>query len=257
MSMQFSDLVNYKGLVQMYEEELGFNPGDVSGNTTKLKKFTAQVNQTLDDFMAIAIPASGTWQFDDSGHSKYPIIKTNIVQGQRDYAFTTDEQGNLILDIYKVMILPTATSTTYYEIHPIDQQDINGFSTIDQEITIQGSPWQYDKTANALFLDPIPGYSVANGLKIYINREANYFSYTDTTKMPGVPGLFHKYFYLKPAYNYATRNSLPIAGGRQRNGAFTGLAAEIGKLEADIASYFANRAKDERPQIIPRPIRHR
>src|SRR3990167_11282297 len=103
MSIQFNQTASpYRGLVQFYEKEIGANRADVSGTAEKLAQFTSDVNQALDDFWAIAIPASGTWQLDDSNQTDYPIITTNLVASQRDYSFTTDGSSNLILDIYRV-----------------------------------------------------------------------------------------------------------------------------------------------------------
>lgn len=255
MSLAFNDTTTLRGLAQLYEREIGANQGDITGNTAKLKEFTAGVNQALDDFWVIAIPASGTWELDDSNQTDYPIMKTTITSGQRDYPFTTDGSGNLILDIYKVMILISATGTTYYEIYPINQQATNRpYNTIDTEITDTGTPYHYDKTANGIFLDPIPGYTVANGLKVYINREASYFTYTDTTKKPGVPGIFHKYFYLKPAMDYARRHNLANAQA---------IVNEVAKMEGipgragTIEKCFSFRARDEKKQLTSRSISFR
>ena len=43
--------------------------------------------------------------------------RTEFVQN-----FIRPAAGNLILDIYKVLILPSATATEYVEIYPVDQQ---------------------------------------------------------------------------------------------------------------------------------------
>ena len=58
---------------------------------------TADVNLELDETYGLIFSAGGTWQFDDSNHGDYPIITTDIVASQRDYSFTEDEQGTLIL----------------------------------------------------------------------------------------------------------------------------------------------------------------
>ena len=65
---------------------------------------TADENLALDKVTGIIFTSSGRWQYDDTNHEDYPIITTNLTSGQRDYTFTTDEQGNLILDIYRVMV---------------------------------------------------------------------------------------------------------------------------------------------------------
>lgn len=254
MSIQFSDTSTYKGIVQIFEKECGFERGTISGDTNRLKELAADVNLALDDFIAIAIQASGTWQFDDSNQTDYPEIKTNLVSGQRDYSFTTDQTGNLILDIYKVMVVSSATSGIFSEILPVDQQSPNGnnddtTSFIDGRNTT-GIPWRYDKTANGIFLDPIPSFNATLGLKIQINREGSYFAYTDTTKKPGVPGLFHKYFALKPALDYARRNSLA---------SYNRLYGEVLEYEGDrekgivgsIERYFGRREKDKRGGLRP------
>lgn len=248
MSLAFNDTNNLRGLVQLYEREVGFNRGDVSGNTNRLKEFVTDSNLAWDDYLAIALPASGTWQYDDSSHTKYPVIYADLVDGQRDYTFTTDEQGNLILDIYKVMVLSSATATTYDEVRYLDQQQTDAFESGDdiaRESAIEGVPDGYDRTANGIFLDPTPSYNATNGLKVFINREANYFTTSDKTKKPGCPGLHHAYFYLRPALDYARRNNL--ANERQ-------LKERVLELEQSIEEYFSRRSKDERIVFSPEPI---
>lgn len=206
----------------------------------------------MDDFMAIAIKSSGTWQFDDSNHTDYPIIRTNLVSGQRDYSFTTDESGNLILDIYKVIIYDA--NGFGREIYPIDAQttDFQGSFTSDfydgQNRT--GVPTRYDKTANAIFLDYVPNYSATNALEVYINRESTYFTSSDTTKKPGVPGLFHKYFALKPALDYARRNNLSILP-RLENEVMKFEGDESKRIIGSIEKYFGRRERDIKRRMVP------
>lgn len=254
MSLKFNDTTNLNGLAQIFEKEIGANPGDITGSTAKMKAFTADSNLALDDYFAIALSASGKWQLDDSNQIDYPVIYNGLVSGQRDYAFTTDGTGNLILDIYRVFVLVSATSTIYQEIFPVDQQSETDTESFTNGQNVIGVPIRYDKTANGFFLDPVPSYTVANGIKVMINREASYFSPTDTTKKPGVPGLHHKYFALKPALDHARRNNLANVAR---------LEAEVLKYEGDeekgiigsIARYFGKRSKDERnimrPKITP------
>ena len=245
MSLKYNQTSSLDGIIQEIEHELDFKYGDISGDTTLLKQFTVAVNLTWDNYLSIALPASGKWQFDDSNQTDYPIIKTNLVDGQRDYTFTTDEGGNLILDIYKVAILLSATDTLYQEIKPIDQQSDTEAWGILSENTTEGTPYQYDKTANGLFLDPIPSYNATNGLKVYINREASYFTTSDTTKKPGCPGLHHRYFVLKPAFDYARVHGMSIEGS---------LRNEVILMEKAIEGYFGRRSKDDRKILTNRPI---
>lgn len=235
MSLQFNDTSTKKGIIQEIESECGFDDGGISGDTTLLKKFTVSVNLALDDFWAIAIPASGKWQLDDSNYDNtnggYPIITANIVSGQRDYPFTTDGSGNLILDVYKVMV---ADSTGYFrEIKPVDQQNDLDMESFYNGQDASGVPTRYDKTANGIFLDVVPNYSRNSSLKVFINREASYFTTAHTDRMPGVPGIFHRYFVLKPALDYARRYLTTDAYDKIRT--------ELKEMEEAIRYHFAGR----------------
>jgi len=257
MSRPFNDTDNLTGLVQKYEEEIGAPYGYVSGDTTRLKAFASATRSTWDRYLTIAFKASGKWQYDDtnhvdgSGNYTYPVIRTNLADGQRDYTFTTDEGGALVLDVLKVAILPSATATEYEEIYPVDAQSESDAQDILAESTNEGTPVRYDKMANGIFLDPIPSYNATNGLKVYINREPSYFTYQDTTKRPGCPGNHHDYFFLRPALEYARINNLPN---------YDRLLLEVRKFEGDetqglvgtIERDFSRRAKDDRNIMKPK-----
>ena len=175
-------------------------------------------NIALQEVFALALKTAG-WNVDDFNHEKYNIITTNLVSGQRDYSFTYDEQGNLILGIYAVFA-KNAASGVFKKLEAVDQQrqdeDITGKSMEyfwDGNDT-QGVPTRYDKTADGIFLDPIPSYSSSNGLKVMIDREPSYFTAYDfdgTTKIAGIDGLCHDYLYLKPAYEWARDKGLSSA----------------------------------------------
>lgn len=263
MSLVFNDTTTYRGLVQLYEKEVGLQRGTISGDTDRLKEFTADVNEALDDFTRIALRASGTWQWDDSNQTDYPIITTDLISGQRDYTFTTDGNSNLILDIYKVFVASPAGIFT--EMLPVDVESgwegqptpgaRSGFiypTTLDSftdGLNQSGTPNRYDKLANGIFLDPIPNYNSTNGLKMYVNREASYFVYTDTTKKAGIPGILQRYLFVRPAYDYARRNNLANASQ---------ILLELIKMEGDpaqgrvgtIAEYFSARPRDERNRLV-------
>jgi len=250
MSIQFSDTSTYKGLVQLFERETQQGRTAVSGDTDKLKEFTVDVNQTLDEFVELALRSGGTWKFDDSNHTRLPIIYANLVSGQRDYEFTTDQQGNIILDFTRVMVADP--SGIYHDVNPKDQQYADNNTTqtssfVDGRNT-GGVPTTYDKTQRSIFFDPIPNYNYTNGIKIFINREAYYMTYTNTTEKPGIPGIFHEYLYLKPAYKYARIHGL--ANLQQLEKIIIDLEGSkrlgiVGKIE----EYFSSRTWDERPRL--------
>lgn len=259
MSRVFNDTTNLDGLVQKYEEEIGANLGDISGNTTKLKQFTSKTRSAWDTYLTIAIQASGRHQFDDSGYTDYPFIETDLVANQRDYTVLTDDNNALVLDIFKVMVKDS--SGVYFEATPIDQQlRGEGVSIWDGQDTT-GTPQEYDKTGNGIIFDVLPDYSWRNdtegeyGIKLFVNREANYFTFSDTTTKPGCPGIHHDYFYLKPAMEYARSNGLANYN-QLRDAVFEFEGDEERGIQGKIAKYFAKRSRDERSIMRPKKINY-
>ena len=259
MSLAFN--VAFRGIIQQIEKECGFNRGDITGNTDLLKDFTAEVNLTIDDYLDLAIPASGTWQVDDTNTYEsdgvtlrdYSIVKANLVSGQRDYAFVTDENGNLILDIFKVAILPSASATLFQELEPFDELNDRD-NAIITESTATGVPSRYGKLSNGIFLDLPTSYNATNGLKLFVNREGSYFLYTDTTKKPGFPGLHHEYFALKPSLKYARRNLSASRVNELEKQVREYEGDEERRLKGKIQRYFSGREKDVRIVMQNEPI---
>jgi hypothetical protein len=246
MSTQFNNTTSKAGLIQLCEDNCGFSDGDISGNPTLFAKFTGYMNLGLDDAWSVILQATGKWHLDDSNFTDYPFITTNLVSGQRDYSFTTDGSGNVILDIYRVMVADP--SGVFHEIHPVDQQATT-YETGNSEDTTSffdgknasGTPTRYSKTGNGIFLDVIPSYNSTGGLKIFINREASYFTTAHTTKMPGFAGLFHTYLSIFASEMYCGMHDLK----------------QLKKLNLDkvsmrraIEEYYAKRDKDTPKRMI-------
>lgn len=228
MSLQFSDSSLKSGIVEMIDANVGTN-----STTYPIGEKTRDINLALDKVFALIFQVGGTWQFDDSNHTDYPIITTNIVSGQRDYSFTTDGSSNLVLDIFKVLV--SDSSGNFFEVFPVDQQTIAPVSYLNGQNTT-GLPSTYDKTGNGIFLDAIPNYNKTGGLKVLINRTGSYFTTTDTTKKPGFAGIFHEYLALRPSFQFAMRKSLDNMNV---------LKAEMLEMEADIQNYYKSRQRDE------------
>lgn len=247
MSLAYNDTTNKDGILQRIEQELGFTDGYITGDSTRLKQWTGSVNLALDKAIRIILKAGGVWQFDDSNHNDYPIIFTNLIANQRDYPFTSDENSNLILEIYRVMAR-TSTTSPYYDLEPVDMQNDPEYAVSelnDGIITNTANPSKYDKTATGVFLNTFPPSNVTNGLKIYINREGSYFTTSDTTKMPGFAGLYHEYLVLEPAYRYARANRLENQETLKR---------DLLEMEKQIAEFYSRRDRHVRPVMRPKKI---
>lgn len=198
---------------------------------------TVDINLAQDRVLALIFKSGNKWRFDDSNHTDYPILTTNLVSGQRDYSFTSDEQGNLILDIDKVMVADA--SGTFQELTPMDQteKDPDMPITMTDGENTTGTPTHYSITGNGIFLDLIPSYSYTGGVKIYIKREGYQFTVSDTTKKPGFNALFHEYLALRPSYFYAMRHGLANTNA---------LKNEMLEMEDAIINHYSARGKEFR-----------
>lgn len=209
-----------------------------------LAEKVVDINLALDRAIFLILQAEGRWQFDDTNHAGYPEIFTNIVSGTRRYAFTADGTGNLILEIYKVFVMDQ--NGVYQEACPSDVQTQDGTESFTDGRNTAGFPYRYDKTGKWIDLDPVPDYNAVNGIKLLVNREASYFTTADTTKVPGIAGIFHEYLALRPAYFKALIDNPAMAGG---------LGSEMLQMEKDIQAHYSRRAKDQRARLGQRITR--
>jgi hypothetical protein len=251
MSMQFSDTTNRTGIIELIEDLTTTKSATTSSYPLATK--TRDVNNAFANFNMLAQRSAGSWESDDTNQTDYPIITTNLVSGQQDYSFVLDQQGNQILDIYRVEI--ANASGIFSQVVPLDEVDMNGVS-LTEFMKTSGTTIFYRKTANGIFLYAPTSYNYTNGLKIYYARTPTYFLSTDTTKKPGIPDMFHEYLALRPAYFYALSKGLPQAAA---------LGNQVIEYEGNdrlgvtgkIGDYYANRSRDLKTAIrtIYRPSR--
>ena len=202
---------------------------------------TLDVNLALNNYFILANCSSGNWRpADDTNQTDYSILRGDLVSGQQDYPFVTDQDGNQILDIYKIRILnPDGINwTTLYQINQDEMTD-DDLQTINS-----GTPDRYFLTDNGIFLVQKPNYNSTSGIEIWINRSPVYFTAQDVatgTKVAGIPWVHQEYLYLRPSYFFCMEKVLPQAGGYKLE-----LYGQDGKsgMEGAIKKYYKNRNKD-------------
>lgn len=207
------------------------NTGTQSSTTSSypIADKTVDINNALNNYFIIANQYAGNWRpVDDTNQTDYPIVYADIVSGQQDYSFTVDEQGNQILDIYKVRI-KNATTGEWKTLTQIDQ---NTITDAQLSVATGGIPTEYYLTANGIFLVQKPNFSLTDGLEISINRTSTYFTTSDTTKKAGIPWVFHEYLALRPSYFYCLQKGLPQANNYK---------VTLDEMEMSIKRYYANR----------------
>lgn len=233
--MQFSDTSTKTGILQGIEEKVFGDKGyaRITGDSDLLYQFTNRVNRGLDRFYYLSMTADGRWQWDDNNYTDVAIATTNVVSGQRIYVFALDH-----LEIEKILIKDS--TGTWKVLTPIDSSDNDEVAYIENNTGRTGLPTKYDKRGNVLYLDVTPNYNSTGGLKIYFRRGADYFVYTDTTKVPGFASVFHGYLVDFASAGYAIDRQMPIAKN---------LYDLRNEKEAEITAYFSKRNRDERQAL--------
>lgn len=232
--MIYSDTTNRTGIVQVLEDLTSTQSASTSSYPLATK--TRDINMAFDDYQTIVTEASGTWQLDDSNHTKYPNMKFNVVSGQQDYSFTEDEQGNQVQDIYRVECKDA--NGIWQLLKAYDEQSEPESMSARELLT--GVPTRYYKTANGIFLDVTPSYDSTLGIRMFFTRSPSYFTTADTTKEPGIPNAHHRYLAVKPAYWYW------LPKDSQRASLYF---AELQKIEKMISDSVSQRVRDERPRL--------
>jgi hypothetical protein len=205
--MVFNDTTTLTGIIQRMEEYTGLGDAGISGDTIKLKQATAKVNESFDELMPLVLAAdTDTVQWDDENRTDQPIATFNLVANQNDYKVSTDANSLEILDIKKVMILPSATATIYAELPWATADEYDAALIMSPNTGVTGVPSRVLKRGNTLFFDLLPSYSATNGVKIFFERIESYFASTDTTKVPGIPRIFHPLLAKIAAYKWLIIN---------------------------------------------------
>lgn len=217
------------GLIQDCEMSVFGNYGDISGNSDRLKEFTARINRAYDKAVTIISQADGKWQFDDTNYTTLPIGSTDLVSGQAQYSLDLEH-----LAILKVVVV--SSSGVKSQLMPYTITDPLGTVEAENITTNGGIPTWYRKTGGNIILLPTPNYAYEGGLIVYFERKPSYFASTDTTKSPGIPFIYHRFLALDAAVDYAIWKQLDL-----KNDAATMLQ----EMKDSMENHYSKRSKDE------------
>jgi hypothetical protein len=235
--MIYNDTSTKTGILQNCEMRLfGDNGyGQITSDTNRLYQFADRCNRALDRFVFLALTADGRWEFDDTNNTDLSIATTSIVSGQNQYSFNLEQ-----LEIEKVLVKDSNGNWHVIKAAGINDPDVGSF--LENGTSQTGTPTRYFKRGQAIFLDYTPNYNSSAGFKIYFKRGGSYFVYSDTTKAPGIPSIFHKYIALQASYTYAQDRIMTVAQS---------LSPEVTKEEQSIQKFYGSRAKDDKPKMRP------
>lgn len=240
--MKYSDTTTKDGIIQDIEHWTGLGDGIISGDTTLLKLFTAKVNHAYDEVLPDLFAADAKWQWDDYNHTKRPIAMTDIVSGQADYSFVTDEDGNSIIAISQAYL--KGPDGIFKKLAPVDPQtDVGTDEIFAENSTNTGTPYRYDKNDTSLTLDPVPNYGMTAGLRVVFSRTGSYFVYNDTTKTPGIPVPGQRLLSLIPSRDWLAVNKPDGLVLKQ-------VLQLIADQKAALKAHMSKRDKDARSRIM-------
>ena len=179
--------------------------------------------------------APSDWQYDDSNLTTLPIYTCTLVADQRDYELPSVAQR-----IERVEILDD--DENYQPLTPIDWEQITDEAMTEFKETA-GEPVYYDLVGRSIFLYPKPGtgyVTLAEGLKVYVARDIDEFTSTDTTQEPGFASNFHPIIPLGASFDFEEDPT-------KKNY----LLAQITELKDGIKDFYSTRHREYRNLIQP------
>jgi hypothetical protein len=234
--MQFSDTSTKSGIIQACEDYLGFDDGDISGNTDLLKRFTRLINDRYGLVANKIWKSSGDWQFDDRNQTDLPEATTDLVANQQDYELPSTAQKLMRVEVKN-------QDGDYVVVKPFDEAEIEN-TAMSEWYEDAGTPLYYDVKGRSLILYPKPGtgyVTLSSGLKIYVSRDIVQFNSTATTQEPGFAINFHRLLPLGASIDYAV--------GRGMDAVAKNCIYLYQEAEKDLEEFYARR---HRNPVIPR-----
>lgn len=230
----FSDTTNKNGLIQRFEFLTGLGDAAVSGDSTKLKIVTAIFNAAFDEIMPFLLSYSDHIRWDDINHPDLPIGRVNLTSGQADYSITVDDNSLDILNFTDLWILTTSSGTEYSRLKRIYLDDPLAAEAMSPNPSVSGVPEYWLENNNVIFLYPEPNYSATNGIKIFFERQQDYFASSDTTAEPGIPIIFHDLLALIASHEWVFAN-------KDDPKLLTRLEAKIAQKKKDLRNLISTR----------------
>jgi hypothetical protein len=202
---------------------------DISINEYPIEKITRAVNRGVSRLFLTALSADRNVQVDDFNHGDYPQVDIDLVSGQRRYSILQDSNLNDILKINAVVVLDENDQPKDIKIIDIKDKGAEGIRWQDTE---DQTPYVADYSAGVLDLDPAPDYNKTDGLRVYVQREPELFTSSDTTKELGFATQHVEYL-----INYACE-IWSLSKDKERYTAFKELRMEI---EESVIEFYSER----------------
>jgi hypothetical protein len=232
--MTYSNTTTKDGIIQTVEELCDLGDAYISGDTTRLRQFTARINRIAHRVWHTIFMANGNWQYDDGNYTDLPSATTDIVLGQTRYALPSDA-----LTVQRVEIKDS--NGNWSILNPITKELIRS-EGLDDFMDDNGVPMYYRLVNGTIEIYPPADYAGTDSLKVYFDRGAVEFAYNATTATPGFASPYHEILPIKASIEWLKVKqpqspTLPL------------LLQDDLKLEQSIKQFYAVRFKDYKPRI--------
>lgn len=204
--------------------------------TLPLFEFFRSANEWTRQITTWIMQTQGSWKYDDTNYTTFPTGTTTLVDGQQDYSLPSTT-----LKIERVEVMDA--SGNYQIVLPVTKEWIKA-QAVSEFYETDGMPAYYSMEADSIFLYPAPGagfVTLTAGLKVYINRDTNNFSISDTSTQPGFDPNFHRGISIGAALDFASSramtNTIPI------------LVSKLNSLKSDLQEFYSSRQEDIKTSI--------
>ena len=231
--MQFNDTTNSTGLVQ----DVTFWTGADTNEYTLVDR-VRNINAWYHKIVTMILQSQDEWDFDDSNHTDFPILTTDLVASQQDYKLPTSIK---MLKIKRLEI--SYDGTNWYKGEPFDLSERGSSVATNNLSDFTSSEPYYDLQNNSVFLYPIPDTNITSGLKMWIQREIDEFTSADTTQEPGFDEPFHRMLSIGASYDWCLANG--------RGDKATALGELLVDYETRLRDYYGSKQRDRHIVLTP------
>lgn len=215
--------------------ELKTDLGDayITGDTTRLKQFTALVNNENHKIWHTIFMSNGNWSYDDGNYTDLPQATTDLVSGTSKYAIPATA-----LTVKGINCLDAAGN--WYGLTPVTDEAI--YNEVDEFMKEDSQPMYYRLINGTAEIYPASNYNATNGIKVLFDRDSVDFATSDTTKTPGFASPYHEILPIGVSIEW-----LKIK--QPQSPTLPQLQADYLKMEKAIKDFYGKRFKDYKPRI--------
>ena len=245
--MQFSDTSTEQGLYQDACDRV-----QMDSNGFQIAAFTRWCNVWYRRAAVFIWKNQDAWRYDDTVNigsgdqdddAGLPVVTSTLTNSQKIYTLATNA-----LKIRRVQVKDQAG--IWQEVLQLDERKIRGGK--QEFYKTDGRPQFYLLAGNKLQLFPAPdnGVSVTltSGLQVFIDRDIDAFTASDTTQEPSLPIPWHQLLSIGPAWDFAKSNGLSVKADLEKD-----LLAQF----PEMAEFVSGRQTHLKDPLVMRPRRYR